>query len=259
MNHFLILCFAVLTSSQVTAQSLNLPRIHDQFIKACTPADSNGNRSFAPDSNSTLYGFAQANQRMIEYLFINYRALETQYLWAHESDSARFAGNVSDSTLNNLFFEELAPLIDNYFFVTKAKHLEGIPAHGIETISTKKLKHFSIRFFYPFLMEGGRVAMHICVGANGFQGMEPPRNFMIEAFCYSAIMPHTLIQNDPLIDDVSKALNALNGLSLDGTATEIQAQIKDHVWKVMLKSDALSAVLQTQYDAMNGWLTFRVE
>lgn len=195
---------------------------------------------------------------MIGYLFINYRALETDYVWAHKSDSTRFAGNVNDPALNNLFFEDLAPLIDNYFFATQGKHIVGIPAHESQTISAKKLKHFSIRFFYPFLM-GERVAMHICVGANGFQGMEPPRNFMVEAFCFSAILPHTSIQNDPLMDDVGRALNGLSGLSFDGTAAEIQDQMKVHVWKDMLKSDALSAALQTEYDAMKGWLTFQVE
>jgi hypothetical protein len=254
------------------AQSISLDSLHREFERYLTgpkqpdiQIDGKTYQTiglkFEPAPGSLLTDFAHDNYRVVEYIGTNFTALKDEYLYWHDSDSARFSKGkeLPDSLWRNLYFERLTQLMDRYLQVKEHRSVDGIELNTRPKLSFAYLQDYTAKFYYPdSIQPNGGIRTHICVGFNGYRDAAPPRNLMLEAVAYSVANEHTMIPHDPIMEELSNAITAAESLNLSDDYDVKLLRAQGVVWGIMSQDAFLEKAIRDMYAEKKDWLTFEL-
>jgi hypothetical protein len=267
MKKLFLLLIAI--PSIIHAQSISLDSLHHEFERYLKGPQESEIRpgiftpmeiKFEPKQNTLLADFAKDNHRIIEYLGTNYSALKDEYLYWHDSDSARFPKVLADSQWRNLYFERLTQLMARYLASKEKIELHGLEFRNKSILSFSSFQTVAAKFYYPdSIQPNGGIRTHICIAFNGYRDAAPPRDLMLEAVAYSIAIEHAMIPHDPIMGELSDAIKAAESLNLSEDYDVKLMRAQGVVWGIMSEDPFLEKAIREMYDEKKDWLTFELK
>jgi hypothetical protein len=140
--------------------------------------------------------------------------------------------------------KELLPLMARYL---QAKgHSVSMAIEPRPTYDMKELLPVAARFFYPHMV-GGKFALHICVGFNGLDTLNPAPPAALAAFSFQAIM-----SDRPEFIEFIRYIKKARAEKED---QDIQALQKE-IWEWLEKNPKLKSLLSDEYEKRKDNLPF---
>jgi hypothetical protein len=145
---------------------------------------------------------------------------------------------------NPLLKKELLPLMARYLQANG--HSVSMAMEPRPTYDMKELLPVAARFFYPHLV-GGKFALHICVGFNGLDTLNPAPPATLAAFSFQAIM-----SDRPEFIEFIRYIKKARAEKED---QDIQAFQKE-IWEWLEKNPKLKSLLSEEYEKRKDILPF---
>ena len=209
-------------------------------------------------SGHALALFVRENQRLLTFLVQHVPTFRVDTLLRLESTpngrQARFTAALwADSAFQATF----RPLVARYL-ASRRGALAGylLPARR-PTINVRDYLRVAVRLFDPFVDTKGQISTHVCTALNALDELAPPRNRVLEALAFDAILTDITRGGDSRIErDFRPARRLMNDLDLGEAADTRVRRAQGVLWAALTTGPELRAVLRDAYRARAEYLPF---
>ena len=209
-------------------------------------------------SGHSLAPFVRENQRLLTFLVQHVPAFRVDTLLQRQSTpdgrQARFAAALwEDSTFQGTF----RPLVARYLAARGGALAGYLPPANRPEITVHDYLRVAIRFFDPFVDNKGKISTHVCTALNALDELAPPRNRVLEALAFDAILTDITRGTDSRIErDFRPARRLMNQLDLGEAADTRIRRAQGVLWAALTTGPELRAVLREAYRARAPYLPF---
>lgn len=153
----------------------------------------------------------------------------------------------------------------NSFFQTVNFYLKQ---HGItlsdfksepEEIMFEQLMMMAVRFFEPYRIDdNGIIISNVITNVNTMNDYELIRNYIIEAFCFQALMNETYTKKHNLNVVFARLIQELNQFPFSIEEDLKIKRLQGALWYSLSKDKTLRKVLSDEYQRTNKWLPISI-
>lgn len=263
------ICALVLGASLSFGDSLTLPELRraaeqifrTRLVTVQTQVGLRTGYSHEVDtlpSAHPLARFVRENGRLLTFLVQHAPAFRVDTLLERETTpegrQTHFAAALwADSAFKAAF----RPLVARYLASQGGALVGYVPAAARPQITTRDYLRVAVRFFDPFVNPEGGLGTHVCTALNALDELGPPRDRVLEALAFHAILDDMTRGAASRIErDFRPARRLMNRLDL-GESHDIQLRRAQGVlWGALTTGPELRAVLLAAYRARAAYLPF---
>jgi hypothetical protein len=205
-----------------------------------------------------LASFVRENRRLLTFLVQHTPAFRIDTLLDRETTpearQTRFAAALwRDSAFQTAF----RPLVARYLMSRGGALVGYAPPTARPTITERDYLRVAVRFFDPFVNADGGLSTHVCTALNALEELGPPRNRVLEALAFEAILSDITRGGDSRLErDFRPARRLMNRLDL-GEAPEMRVRRAQGVlWGALTAGSELRTILREAYAARAAYLPF---
>ncbi len=226
-------------------------------------------RVVPPPAEHLLAGFFRAYDRWFGYLVRNGRGFQLPGVDdAAPGVGGGAGGREAAAALQAEFLRRLAA--DSQFNTLAVPAIAGhlrssgrpvaVPprARPREIIPMDAAMQVAVRFFYPDVIAGDRILVHVCTVLNAVREL-PARNLALEALVFSAVMGDIMRGDSSRIDaDFAPAGRLMRTLDAPGPEEVRLHRAQGVMWGAMARSDRLRQVLRAEAERLDDILPFEL-
>lgn len=263
MLNILLAAALAATPAGDTSRVLHLEQRYSDFIHVA--ADSiEGQLSFAVDVDSLGAGDPLAPLVNANNLFFSYMAEHgastdfSRFVASSRGDLRAVPARYSELLRRDSVFNASMTRVVGQALAPAGVRVAGYdPARPLPRVSMDDVVAVAVRFFYPDdVRPDGTIQTHICIGLNGVQDLQRPRDTVLEAFLYATILQAVQDRGSPLARDFLRARDAMNRADLSSDSAVRITRAQGLMWGLMGQSGALRDVLRASYRENAAMLPF---
>jgi len=210
------------------------------------------------DATHYLYSFVQQNKLILDYLLQNQLAMNSDSLMKFvetENKLKEYFSNTIEK--DTAFINTATTLIINYLLTHNISISNYIVSDKYE-VSIDRIASIAARFFYPNkLVDNGKgISMKLCVGALSFKDYEGDRNFLEEAFAFSAVMSSAQSNEQELVEEYKKIAKDALHMNLSNNNDIKLNRIQGAIWALLSKNEKLIKQIKDKYNEHKNILPF---
>jgi hypothetical protein len=202
--------------------------------------------------------FVRDNRRLLTFLVQHTPAFRVDTLLDRETTpdgrQTRFAAALwADASFQTAF----RPLVARYLTARGGALVGYVPPAARPTVTLRDFLRVAVRFFDPFVDAEGGIRTHVCTALNALDELGPPRDRVLEALAFDAILGDIMRGADSRIErDFRPARGLMNRLDLGATAEVRVRRAQGVLWGALTTGPELRAVLREAYQARAAYLPF---
>lgn len=187
---------------------------------------------------------ARDHERLLMFLLTNYSDIDFQHLrrsTVQEASRYLTASIRKSDRLASVMLPLVVPILQK-----RGDTVEGIRPPAPRVISLSNITRIAARFFYvDEITPDGKARARICVGVNGLLEAPFPRDPLLEAIAYSAIMRDW--EGDRVVmPDFTRTLRQLKQTSSQGDRDTALSRARAAMFAEMSKSAPLADILKKE-------------
>ncbi len=200
------------------------------------------------DTSNELSDLFDQYKLVIEYMLVHGAPLLANAFEVHASTAELIDALQHDRQFRSLFF----PLVERYLDAKKIRN--GLTHHPLRVVSRNEFLETAARFIYPEWQDN-TFSIRICIGINGWAGVEGERDIALEAFSFMAVFNKSSEEemNSLMDEDVIAFLEKqrVEGKSINNLKRE-------ELWEYLPTNAHFVELLHKKYHQMHDLLPFLI-
>ncbi|HET7229361.1 MAG TPA: hypothetical protein VFJ16_05130 [Longimicrobium sp.] len=245
-----------------TSRVLHLDQRYPEFIHVDT-ASYEGELAFGVNVGTLRAGdplapLVNSNNRFFSYLAQHGASVDMSRFVATSRDPRTVpAGYAALLQRDSAFNTVMARVVGQALAPAGVRVAGYDAARPLPRLTMDEVMSVAVRFFYPDdIRPDGYIQTHVCIGLNGVEDLQRPRDVVLEAFIFSTVMPAILDDSSAVSREYRRAKEQMNRADLSSDRAVRLTRAQGLMWALMAQSGALREVLWASYREHAAMLPF---